>query len=58
MDQDKDRKDQLSERNRKFLERWKAAREEYDKLPPEERARIEKEVQDFWNRATDNGRIQ
>ena len=30
------KKGELSERNRKFLEDWKKARERFEKLPPEE----------------------
>ncbi len=49
---------QLSERNRKFLEDWKKARERFAKLPQEEQEMHRKWAEEFIREATCNGRIQ
>ncbi len=51
------KKGELSERNRKFLEDWKKARERFEQLPPEEQERYRKEAEEFVKEATLNGRI-
>ena len=52
------KKGELSERNRKFLEEWKKAREQFEKLPPEEQERYRKEAEEFVKQGTLNGRIR
>ena len=58
MAEQKEQKGGLSERNRRFLEDWKKAQEAYGKLPPEEQAEIQRQVQELWDKATLNGRIE
>ena len=57
-EKNKAQQEQLSEKNRNFLEKWKIAREEFQNLPPEEQKRIDSLARKLFNKATLNGRIE
>ena len=52
-----EQKNELSEKDRRFLEEWKKAREADKKLPPEELAQRKQKAQELWDKATLGGRI-